>query len=275
MSSIRAQVLAWVLGFLVLALLVMLYFSYQKALHEIEEIFDAELVQTAKLIGKLVVSDIDSKGAITTSIIADDSDKHKYEKHVSYQVWYRGALVLKSAHAPERPLGTSKGFHEVKIGDKQWWAYGLYLGAGKYHIYTAEDMVARKELSWYFASKSLGVMFWAIPLFALIIAITVDRGLRPLQRISAEVSNRDIHQLTPVADNNTPKELIPLVNALNALLQRLDAAISRERRFAADASHAYSADSDHRFWFYSITCFSQRGMCHRITVSDRIQSFCS
>ncbi len=37
--------------------------------------------------------------------------------------------------------------------------------------------------------------------------------------------------------DHTPKELKPLVNALNGLLERLDAAISRERRFTTDASH--------------------------------------
>ena len=35
---------------------------------------------------------------------------------------------------------------------------------------------------------------------------------------------------------------------------------------------AYTGDSDHRFWFYSIIRSSQRYVSNSITVSDRIQS---
>ncbi|WP_456408308.1 ATP-binding protein [Thiolapillus sp.] len=238
MGSIRRQVLTWVLGFLVLALLIMLYVSYQRALHEIEEIFDAELAQTARLVGKLALADIDSKGSPSTvSVVLGKDGKHKYEKHISYQIWFRNSLVLKSAFAPETALGTTEGFQDIEIGDQYWRVFGMHPLNSEYRIYTAEDTVAREELSWEFAVRSLGVMFWSIPLFALIIALTVDRGLRPLQRLSEQVGNRDVNQLSPVDSNNTPKELSPLVNALNALLTRLDAAILRERQFTADASH--------------------------------------
>lgn len=238
MRSIRRQVLIWVLGLLVLALLIMMYISYQRALHEIEEIFDAELAQTAKLVGKLALADIDNRGAVlTVGNTLEKNVRHKYEKYISYQVWYRHSLVLKSAEAPEEPLGKKAGFQDARIGKEQWRVFGLYPEGSEFKIYTGEDMVGRQELSWYFAVESLDVMFWAIPLFALIIALTVDRGLRPLQRFSQEVSDRDINQLRPIVGNNTPKELQPLVKALNGLLERLDAAISRERRFNADASH--------------------------------------
>ena len=238
MQSIRRQVLVWVMGFLVLALLIMMVISYQRALHEIEEIFDAELAQTAKLVSKLALADIDSKGTVfTVGAGQDKSIKHKYEKYISYQVWHGNSLMLKSARAPDQALGSKSGFQDVTIDKQQWRVFGLYPKGSSYRIFTAEEEVGRKELSWYFAVESLGVMFWAIPLFALIIALTVDRGLRPLKRLSEQVGDRDINQLRPVVGNHTPRELKPLVNALNGLLERLNAAISRERRFTADASH--------------------------------------
>ena len=238
MRSIRRQVLAWVLGFLVFTLLVMLLISYLKALHEIEEIFDAELAQTARLVGQLAMADVEGKGLPpTVSVPLDKSSKYKYEKFISYQVWHGDELVLKSSHAPEEALSTVAGFRDVVNGKHRWRVFGLHIANSGYRVYTSEDTVVREELSWYFAVESLGVMFWAIPLFALIITVTVDRGLLPLRRLSAEVGNRDIHQLSPVVGSHIPKELVPLVNALNALLARLDAAITRERRFTADASH--------------------------------------
>ncbi|WP_456377294.1 ATP-binding protein [Thiolapillus sp.] len=238
MRSIRKQVLMWVMGFLALTLLIMLSISYLKALHEIEEIFDAELAQTARLIGQLVMADAQGNGlSSTVSVPLDESNKYRYEKFISYQVWHGDELLLKSSYAPEEALSTVAGFRDVSYGDQRWRVFGLHIADSEYRVYTSEDTVAREELSWYFAVQSLGVMFWAFPLFALIVAVTVERGLRPLRRLSAEVGSRDIHQLAPVTGDHIPEELVPLVDALNALLARLDAAISRERRFAADASH--------------------------------------
>ncbi|WP_456418151.1 ATP-binding protein [Thiolapillus sp.] len=238
MHSIRKQVLVRVMGFLALTLLVMLLISYLKALHEIEEIFDAELAQTARLIGQIAMADGEGKGLPSTiAVPLDQSNKYKYEKFISYQVWHGDELVLKSSYAPDEALSTIAGFRDVTNGKQRWRVFGLHLANSDYRVYTSEDTVVREELSWYFALESLGVMFWAIPLFALIIAVTVERGLHPLRRLSAEVGNRNIHQLSPVLGNHIPKELVPLVKALNALLARLNAAISRERRFTADASH--------------------------------------
>lgn len=238
MYSLRQQVLVRVLGSFVLALLVMLYVSYQQALHEIEEIFDAELAQTAQMIGKLALANIDSKGEeVAIGEAGDDAISHKYEKHISYQVWYRDVLVLKSSSAPDEPLAQEESYSNIEQAGRQWRVFGLYPQGSPYRIYTAEDNEARDELSWQFAIDALGIMVWLIPVFAAVIIFTVDRGLVPLKKLSNELRQRDAHQLTPIDNTHSPSELAPLISALNELLARLDAAISREKRFTADASH--------------------------------------
>ena len=237
--SLRRQVLARVLGTFLLALLVVLAVSYHRAQHEIEEVFDAELAQTAKLIGKLILANLDSKGdeGVVAEQILLKRNLHKYEKNISYQVWLGDELVLRSASAPVKPLATGSGYQNVRVDGAEWRVLGVYPEGTDYSIYTAENNVARDELAWEYTIESWGILLWAIPLFALVIFFTVDRGLRPLERLSEEVRRRDIDKLEPVDNRDVPRELLPLVDALNEMLSRLDEAIQREKQFTSDASH--------------------------------------
>jgi two-component system sensor histidine kinase QseC len=57
-----------------------------------------------------------------------------------------------------------------------------------------------------------------------------------LRRLSAAVAATEPHALQPIAYSG-PAELVPLVSALNRLLQRIAALLDSERRFTADAAH--------------------------------------
>ncbi|HEX7439765.1 MAG TPA: ATP-binding protein, partial [Caldimonas sp.] len=59
----------------------------------------------------------------------------------------------------------------------------------------------------------------------------------PLQRVAADVRERDEQSLQPLPTAQLPDEVAPLVQALNALLQRLGASLDKERAFVADAAH--------------------------------------
>jgi len=236
--SLRRQVLTRVLGTFLLALIMVLAVSYHRAQHEIEEIFDAELAQTAKLIGKLILANLDSKGGeVVAEQVLLKRNLHKYEKNISYQVWLGDELVLRSASAPVVPLASGSGYQNVHVDGVEWRVLGVYPEGTDYGIYAAENNVARDELAWEYTIESWGILLWAIPLFALVIFFTVDRGLRPLESLSEEVRRRDIDKLEPVDNRDVPRELLPLVDALNEMLSRLDEAIQREKQFTSDASH--------------------------------------
>ncbi|RMF90666.1 MAG: hypothetical protein D6736_06420 [Nitrospinota bacterium] len=63
-------------------------------------------------------------------------------------------------------------------------------------------------------------------------------GLRPLDDMQQQVSQLDAHSLTTgIRVQTQTAELVPVVAQLNALLQRLDAAFTRERQFSSDVAH--------------------------------------
>ncbi|HEX4570875.1 MAG TPA: HAMP domain-containing sensor histidine kinase [Dongiaceae bacterium] len=76
-------------------------------------------------------------------------------------------------------------------------------------------------------------------LAALVIgALTLRDGLRPLQRlasVAAGITPAESERRLPLDD--LPRELAPLVHAINAALDRLDEGFRAQRDFTADAAH--------------------------------------
>jgi signal transduction histidine kinase len=67
----------------------------------------------------------------------------------------------------------------------------------------------------------------------------VTRGLEPVRGLAAEAQKVNEKQWTlqVTSESRATEELVPLVSALESLLQRLQAAFERERRFLGDAAH--------------------------------------
>lgn len=78
----------------------------------------------------------------------------------------------------------------------------------------------------------------AVALLALVVWSLVGRTLRPVEAIRAEVADiggSDLHRRVPVP--STGDEVARLAVTMNAMLDRLEGASERQRRFVADASH--------------------------------------
>lgn len=215
----------------------LLYHIYSATLEEVEEVFDAELAQTAGMIADLVLADRDDSIEKTAIGISRKQIHHKYEKHIGYQVWHDGRLILRAQGTPLAPIADQPGFSTQTIDGRQWKVFGFYPENTGFRIYTAEDQKARKELSWKIILSSMRLILWSLPLLLVIIYILVNRALKPLEALSAGVRKQDINHLSPLDASRVPVEAAPVVNALNGLLTRLDRAMENERQFTANASH--------------------------------------
>ena len=74
-------------------------------------------------------------------------------------------------------------------------------------------------------------------LASMLLPRAVQRGLRPLDRLTAELMTRSSSSYAPLPVASVPAELSALVAGFNSLLARLEAAAEGIRRFTADASH--------------------------------------
>ncbi|BDT59674.1 two-component system sensor kinase [Massilia varians] len=66
---------------------------------------------------------------------------------------------------------------------------------------------------------------------------SVGNGLAPLARLRARLDARGSHDLAPLVDAGMPRELLPLVSAFNALLERIAAGARAQDDFRANVAH--------------------------------------
>jgi two-component system, OmpR family, sensor kinase len=79
----------------------------------------------------------------------------------------------------------------------------------------------------------LGLIFFV----AGVIVLVLRRGLKSLDRTAHDLAARSVSSLKPIPDVEIPKEISPLVTAINGLMDRLAEGLNTQRRFLADAAH--------------------------------------
>lgn len=71
----------------------------------------------------------------------------------------------------------------------------------------------------------------------LLVWLAVSAALRPLEALRRSVAARTSEDLQPLSDVGMPRELRPLIDALNQFNDRLRSLFERQSQFIADASH--------------------------------------
>ena len=235
MKSVRTRLLtllivAWTTVWLAVALI-----TLSRSGHEIRELLDARLAQTARVLREISLAGQLPDPASLEQRLSPLT--HPYETKIGFQLWRDGKLVSVFGGAPDEPLGQSMGFSDDEIGETLWRVYGLPVGEGDADLYVGESYAIRQELVHYLTVQSLQPMLWSLPLTVALVWFAVSDGLGPLRRLTSQVARRSSQRLSPLHEDDVPVEVRPLTNALNGLMQELDQALSVERRFAADASH--------------------------------------
>ena len=101
----------------------------------------------------------------------------------------------------------------------------------------AETKNRRNELAREILLSVMVPQVLLILIASAIVWLGVVRGLAPLQRLQQAIAERSHRDRRPVAADAVPRELKPLMNAMNDLLARLDSVLTLQNRFIADAAH--------------------------------------
>lgn len=104
-------------------------------------------------------------------------------------------------------------------------------------IQVAEGTHSRDEFRRVFVRRAAleSAVFLVLATTACVAAVVFV--LRPLGRLSAEVGRRSAGELQPLADEDLPGDVRPLVDAINQHMQRTHALGAQQRMFLDDASH--------------------------------------
>jgi two-component system sensor histidine kinase QseC len=235
MTSIRHRLLILLLGSWTTVWLAVAVITFDRSHHEVEELLDAQLAQTARVLCQITraghLPDLEGLPQVLSPA------GHPYESKISFQLWRDGALISAFGGAPHGSLGGTLGFSDQEIGAAKWRVFGMATGQPDEMLAVAQNYAIRHELIEFLTVHALQPILWSLPLTVLLIWFAVSDGLRPLSRLADDIRRRSAVRLLPIDESAVPAEIQPLTNALNRLLGQLDQALSAERRFASDASH--------------------------------------
>ena len=235
--SLQGRLLALVLGMVMLVWLVSAVVTWFDVRHELDELLDSHLAQAAAL---LVARQDVEIGEAEKRI--DAPSLHRYAGKVAFQVFHEGQLVLRSANAPAAPMVARErhfeaGFETVAIGGEHWRVFATRGAERDVQVYVGERLDSREAILWAVLRSALWPVAVALPLLALAAGWAVYRGLRPLRQLGRALAQRRADALEPVRLPDAPSEMAPMLEALNALFERIDGLLASERRFTADAAH--------------------------------------
>lgn len=232
--SLQRRLLTRTFGGVLVVWMATAAFVWFEAQHEVDELLDAHLAQSAAL---LVVQQ--NATPEDDEPLLDAPTLHKYAHRVAYQVFDEGRLVMHSPNVAHEPMAQHKtGFETLTLPDGKSWRIFASPGRDRdVQIYVAERVDSRDEILRAVLRGFLPPLTIALPLLLMGLWWNVRSGLQPLQRLRQALLKRDSQTLTPVSLPDTPQEVQPMLDALNDLLQRLAQRLETERRFTADAAH--------------------------------------
>jgi two-component system sensor histidine kinase QseC len=207
---------------------------------ELDRVLDNRLAEAARMVGSLVDEDgLQLNAAMDLAAPALPGETaHSYARQLSCQVWgLDGTRLAASSQAPQAALsGSEQGFSEREVEGLVWRVYTHVDGARGIRVMVGDSLQIRERL---LTDMVMGLMWptlLILPLLAVAIWISLGRGLSPLRRIAEQLTRRGADDLAAL-EAETPREVSPMVAALNGLFGRVQAARRREQDFTAYAAH--------------------------------------
>ena len=235
--SLRRRLILWISLSILCATLLALLASYIFASHEVEEVYDAQLVHYAKVLLQLTQHEIMEDEGFDLGIENPDL-QHKYERKFSFRIWVDNEIITQSPNTKAfAGFEAPPGFSNQNIDDHEWRFFVFIVPENKIKIEVSESYDIRYELIVQFIAALILPALMFLPVIFLIIWIGVRKILKPVVKISAMVDKRGSSDLSPIHTNKAPQEIIPLLQALNRLFTRIEKSFVREREFTDNAAH--------------------------------------
>ena len=253
--SLRRQLLLGILlpvaAFLVLNTVIL----YQQTLAAVNTAYDRTLLASAKSIGELLdVEGFDEQASIRATVpyAALEAFEADNQSRMFYRISSRsGEMVSGFAELPfwrgelpaKGPYAALVDFYDDRYRDEDVRVAVLLQpvaserGRGTAVIQVAETLELRRALARTILLDTVWRQALLVLVIALVVVLAVQRAIRPVRRLSAQLQARGEGDLEPIAAPDAPRELLPLVDATNSVMARLQRLLDHQKRFVRDASH--------------------------------------
>jgi two-component system sensor histidine kinase TctE len=241
---LRSLLLRWLLVPTLTLWVAAFAISYLRSLAQAHEAYDRTLLGSALVVGESLRSE---DGAIVADLSPAALEMLRTDAHdrIYYRISEEGRHL---SGYPELPPPRVSPSAEPVFYDTELLAQPVRAVAIRRTlvdrdsprallVQVAETMEARRELTRRMVLESAAMQLVLIAAAAGLITLGVRRGLAPLKRLRNEVRARAADDLTPIATRAVPREVAPLIEALNAHTERQRQLSELQARFVANASH--------------------------------------
>ncbi|HEX8404896.1 MAG TPA: histidine kinase dimerization/phospho-acceptor domain-containing protein, partial [Duganella sp.] len=235
--SLRRRLLAVIIAASTVLWLASLGIVTVIAWQETNEVFDDALEESGYMI-LAATTDWNERGLLAQ---ARSGGAKGRKVDMQYQIVVDGRVIQRTSGAPSRPFlvgfDDGHGFADPEVDRRRWRVFVVRDDERRFEVQVGQKYKKRFDIL-----EELGESLWLpvlgfLALLALVCWLLTGRVLKPLRQTASAIADKTPDDLALVPTAGQPRELLPIVHALNGVLGRLDAALQAERRFTADAAH--------------------------------------
>lgn len=228
---------------------------YRQTLDSLNTAYDRTLLASAKSISEqLDVTGYDHAAELRATV--PYSALEAFEADNQSQMFYRvsnlrGDLVSGFSELPvwrgtipdRPPYAALVDFYDARFRDRSVRVAVLLQpvassnGRAMAVIQVAETLEVRETLALQILRNTLLRQALLVAVIAFTVVLVVQRAINPVRQLSHQLQARREGDLSPIAAPSAPRELQPLIDATNEVMQRLRHLLRHQKRFVRDASH--------------------------------------
>lgn len=215
--------------------------SWQESREKIDEFFDTYQMLLARQLASAewqgITPEIQKQ---TNQIIKNIRHAETEDEAVGFAVFDRNGKMIfnDNENGKKFEFQNNHGkFTTQKIDNEEWRTVWLESVDKQFIIAVGQELEYRNDMVWDILEEFCLPWIWGLLILLTAIIIIITREFRPLNRLAQNIGRRPAGDMSPLSADGIPKEVLPLLEAVNLLLKQIDVMITRERGFIADSAH--------------------------------------
>lgn len=201
--------------------------AYKISLHEVDEILDTQMQYMAERSSSHPVTPMASRVELHRAYHEEDLLIDIWAYKDQSHLWHQTHLLV--------PPVKQAGFYTQNTPQGKWRVYVIPLK--DYQIQVSQQEEVRHAFAWELAGSMFVPYLLLLPIAILVLAFIISLSLKPLDDFKEELTQRDSDGLSPINVKDYPQELLPTIEEMNRLFERIQHAQTEQKQFIADAAH--------------------------------------
>lgn len=234
---------------ILVTIVVIALFAFKGSTREINHVYDAQLISSANMLWLVVEDEMRASSDRFRRIrkidlnVSNQKELNEfaaaYADDRMFRVWQGNRLAMISDKAPTVGIPQQEsGLSYVEDDDgERWRVYSLNIPATKITVEAGEKMNLRYALVRNILLSIAAPLVLLIPIVAWLLWAGISSGLGTLRALVLQIRRRSPDDLAPLLLSGVPRDLLPLGESINQLLQKLEHSFATERRLAENAAH--------------------------------------